>query len=236
MRKFVFFLSIDEPIKSFEPTNLSKVSRHPAERQLVRYIDERIIDASLEKIADYASLRQLELTCKYRGRRTTGKLPIRPTIKQKSDLWICEGKKLALAVDLPLDLSPIAATLLSDGLWGKLGLVRNLHLGRREFMKLREAIRRAGGKLDSFHLLDTRRPAPLRTLQASGPVESFPGFFEALETSRIKRLGFHVELGNERFSFWIANLGNGTLYLPSNPQPHHIRKFLEFIESALDVE
>jgi hypothetical protein len=221
----------------FKFSGLSTISKLPGDPQLARYIEDRIIEASLRKLADYGPLQQLELYCKYRGRRPTGKLPVPgPIIEQKSDIWIRQKGRIALALDLRLDLSPISSALLSDGLYGRLGEVKVLHMTREMFKTLLEKVKNLGGRLTSVHLLDVREPAPLDVLQASYTlgVEEFPGIKKAMASGRIKRLGFHLNLGDDRFSFWIANFGNGTLYTPPNPEPHHIGTLLEFFEDLWD--
>lgn len=237
MRKFVLF-SLIHPAQSFSSNDLATISSLPSDNELARYIEERILEASLQKLGDYGSLCQLELYCKFYGRRPTGKLPVKPPIiEQKADVWIQKGLNLAMAIDLPLNLSPIATALLSAGLYGKLDGVGTLELDKESFLKLLNKIESMRGRLTSIHLRNVREPYSVGVLQISEAkgigLEDFPGLREAINSSKIKRLGFRFQLGGDEFSFWIANFGNGTLYAPLFPEPHHIGKLLLFFAKAL---
>jgi len=237
MRKFVLF-SLIRPAQSFSPSDLATILSLPSDNELARYIEEHIIEASLHKLGDYGLLCQLELYCKFYGRRPTGKLPVKPPIvEQKADVWMHKRLNLAMAIDLPLNLSPIATALLSAGLYGKLGEVGILELNKESFQKLLCKIERIGGRLTSVHLRNVREPYSIGVLQISESkgigLDDFPGLREAIKHSKIKRLGFRLKLGRDEFSFWIANFGNGTLYAPLVPEPHHIGKLLEFFERVL---
>jgi len=236
LKKFVFFVGI-EPFRHFKASSLESISRLHGDTQLAAYIEERILDASLNKLVDYGPLMQLELSCKFRGRRPIGKLVApRPIIEQKSDIWVYENGKLCLAIDMPLNLSFIASALISDSFFGRLGEVSPLRMNRQMFMSLKEHVESKNGKLVSVHLLNVIEPSHLDVLQASERtgVESYPGIRESLATSRIKRLGFHLNLEDQFFSFWIADFGNGTLYSPPVPEPHHLGRFIKFFEESLD--
>jgi hypothetical protein len=230
MRKIVFFRMFDRP-KSFSPSNLETLMRLPSNAWFTEYVENNIWDASLRELAEYGSLLQLEMTCGYYGRRPTGKIEVRrPKIKQKADIWVLEEVKLALATDLPSQLSPIAESLLSASFYATLGLVDVLSFDNERFKRLLDKVEKQGGKLTSIHLLDVNLPeghhdvyqaSESRGLGERGKV--------AIENSRkIKRLGFHLWLGEDFYSFWIADRGNGTLYQPSPPQPHQLGKLLEF--------
>jgi len=237
LRKFVLF-SLISPAQNFSSTDLSEILKLPGDIELIRYIEERILEASIQKLGDYGSLCQLELYCKFYGRRPTGKLPVKPPlIEQKADIWIYKGLKVAMAIDLPLNLSPIATALLSAGLYGELGGVDLLELDKKLFQRLLDVIRKVGGRLTSIHLRNVRKPYLVSVLQISEAkgigLESFPGLREAMKHSKIKRLGFHLELDGDKFSFWIANFGNGTLYAPLVLEPHHIGKFIIFFENVI---
>jgi len=217
------------------PSDLSTISKLPSNIEFARYVEENILEASLRKLTEYGPLLQLETSCKFYGRRPTGKLRVeRPVIVQKSDVWVHDSGKLLIAVDLPLNLSKMVEALLSASFCFKLGEVQVLRFDNRRFVKLLDKVMELGGKLTSVHLLDVRRPFALAVLQASatrgGAIQNIQEILEAMRSARIKRLGFHLPLHGDFFSLWIANSGNGTLYSPSDPQPHQIGRLLGFFE------
>jgi len=237
MRKFVLF-SLVRSAQDFSHADLATIMKLPGDAEFARYLEEHVIEASLCKLGEYDPLCQLELYCKFYGRRPTGKLPVkRPVVEQKSDIWISKGTKLAMAIDLPLNLSPIASALLSVGLYNKLGEVGTLEFDRRLFKTLLDKVKEKGGRLTSIHLRNVHEPYSVGVLQISEwsgrGLESFPGLIEAINSGKIKRLGFHLEFEGDEFSFWIANFGNGTLYAPSVLEPHHIGKLIRFFEEML---
>lgn len=238
MRKFVLF-SLIRPAQDFSYTDLATIMNLPGDIEFAKYLEERVIEASLCKLGEYGSLCQLELYCKFYGRRPTGKLPVKPPmIEQKSDIWVYKGTKLAMAIDLPLNLSPVAMALLSAGLYNKLGEVGMLEFNRESFRKLMDIVEKKGGRLTSIHLRNVREPYSVGVLQISEwggmGLGSFPGLIEAINSSKIKRLGFRLVFEEDEFSFWIANFGNGTLYAPSVLEPHHIGKLIRFFEETLE--
>jgi hypothetical protein len=230
MRKIVFFRMLDQP-KDFSPSNLETLMRLPSDAWFAEYVENNIWEASLRKLAEYGSLLQLEMTCGYYGRRPTGKMDVkRPKIKQKADIWILEGVRLALATDLPSQLSPVAEFLISASFYATLGLVDVLSFDNERFKRLLEKVERQGGKLTSIHLLDVNLPEGhkdvYQTSESGGLGEKEKTAIKCCR--KIKRLGFHLQLGGDFYSFWIADRGNGTLYQPSPPQPHQLGKLLEF--------
>jgi len=232
MRKIVLFRMFD-PAGDFSASSLRTLMELPSDPQFVEYVENNIRNASLRQLAEYGPLLQLEMTCEYYGRKPTGKMNVaRPKIRQKADIWVHGGGKLALATDLPLTLSRIAAALLSASFHTKLGQAEVLTFDNGRFKRLLEKVEGEGGKLTSVHLLGANLSGDYYDVfQGSNRRGIGEGGRKVVETCRkIKRLGFHFHLGEDFYSFWIADGGNGTLYKPSPPQPHQLGKLLGFFE------
>ena len=229
MRKIVLFRMFGQP-KKFSPSSLKTLMQLPSDTWFVEYVENNIWDASLQKLAEYGPLLQLEMTCGYYGRKPTGKMDVeRPKVRQKADIWVREGDRLALATDLPSKLSPIGEALLSASFYAMYGQVEVLTFDKERFKRLLEKVEKQG-KLTCVHLRNVNLPEGHRTVYQTSESRGL-GEREriAIENcTKIKRLGFHLQLGEDFYSLWIDDNGSGTLYQPSPPQPHQLGKLLEF--------
>lgn len=236
MRKIVV-LTMEKGVKDFRPQNLQTLMRAKGgDPELLEYLEEWVREASLRKLAEHGPLLQLELDYTFYRRRSTGKLvEEKQEGRQRADVWVRKGYSLALASDLPASFSRLASALLSAGLYGETGGVVELEFDRGKFGRLLERVEEKGGKLVSVHLRGAMLNGEYKDVVQ---VSSSKGVGRAereavMSCKKIKRLGFHLTLGEEFYHFWIAAEGNGTLYSPSNPLPHHYGELLRFLEEAI---
>ena len=240
MKDFIIYLQSRNPTPPEEKKySLEEIKKLPFSSSLeeLKYVKE----GELTFIRETKYLNIFNFYCVFQLPRPKAAESVEYT-KMNIELYQQKEGNIVISFDAPKKLSKIAAAFLSYVTFGDFFSIKEIHLERSNFLKLKNFVLTGGGSLRQLIFSNSRSKegeANINQFRLSGrDLEKIPEFSELLNRfSKIRLLGFSFKSANCRdILFRVIEWGGGQFYSPVDPLDHEIGEFLNLFNHILTPE